>query len=77
MDILLLFCLALVPTYILDRRASTRVIQTLPEYIRRLIAENPQEIRDALRKLREPGCNEVTIRLKNGRNQIIRKLHPD
>ena len=47
-------------------------MQTLPEHLRKFVAENNQQVRDALRKLRKSDVKQVEIVVR-GKKFIIRK----
>ncbi len=51
-------------------------MQTLTTGVQKLVTEHGQDVRDALRKLRDPRETEVTITGKDGKPIVIERLNP-
>jgi hypothetical protein len=51
-------------------------MQTLPTDLKNLITRHQQEVREALRQLRDPKRTEVKITVENGEDIVIQPLHP-
>lgn len=49
-------------------------MRTLPSDLRKLVTEHPQEVRDALRKLREDGSTPVTLTIPGRKSIVIARV---
>lgn len=51
-------------------------VKTLSSDVSKLVTEHPQEIRDALRKLREAGTTSVTVKIGGEKTIVISRQTP-
>lgn len=51
-------------------------MQTLSREVGKLVARSPTAVREALRKLRDPNCQSVTVPDGKGGSVEIRPVHP-